>query len=163
MNIVLDTNCLLMSLSRRSRYYPVWRDFVDGKYTLCITNEILAEYEEILTQKVGPEIASNVIRPYSTCPTPRWFKFTTIFVRLLQTQMTISLWTAPSKPMQNTSSPKTIITMFSSRFHSLVLTSWILTSSLVFCDEAPIPSYFFPSLPDDIEQAIEAKANIKNW
>lgn len=27
MNIVLDTNCLLMSLSRKSRYYPVWRDF----------------------------------------------------------------------------------------------------------------------------------------
>lgn len=24
MNIVLDTNCLLMSLSRRSQYYPVW-------------------------------------------------------------------------------------------------------------------------------------------
>ena len=61
MNIVLDTNCLLMSLSRRSAYHPVWRDFVDGRYTLCITNEILAEYEEILTQKVGPEIASNVI------------------------------------------------------------------------------------------------------
>ena len=61
MNIVLDTNCLLMSLSRRSAYYSVWRDFVEGKYTLCVTNEILAEYEEILTQKVGPEIASNVI------------------------------------------------------------------------------------------------------
>lgn len=61
MNIVLDTNCLLMSLSRRSPYYPVWRDFIDGKYTLCISNEILAEYEEILTQKVGSEIASNVI------------------------------------------------------------------------------------------------------
>ena len=40
MNIVLDTNCLLMSLSRRSAYYPVWRDFVDGKYTLYVTNEI---------------------------------------------------------------------------------------------------------------------------
>lgn len=61
MNIVLDTNCLLMSLSRRSPYYPVWRGFVNGKYTLCVTNEILAEYEEILTQKVGEEIASNVI------------------------------------------------------------------------------------------------------
>ena len=61
MNVVLDTNCLLMSLSRQSAYYPVWRDFVDGKYTLCITNEILAEYEEVITQKVGPEIASNVI------------------------------------------------------------------------------------------------------
>ena len=60
MNIVLDTNCLLMSLSRRSRYYPIWRNFVDGKYSLCITNEILTEYEEILTQKIGAEIASNV-------------------------------------------------------------------------------------------------------
>jgi len=61
MNIVLDTNCLLMSLSRRSPYYPVWRNFVDGKYTLCVSNDILSEYEEILTQKVGHEIASNVI------------------------------------------------------------------------------------------------------
>lgn len=68
MNIVLDTNCLLMSLSRRSHYYPVWRDFVDGKYTLCITNEILAEYEEILTQKIGPEIASDIIQALIDLP-----------------------------------------------------------------------------------------------
>ena len=68
MNIVLDTNCLLMSLSRRSPYYPVWRDFVDGKYTLCISNEILAEYEEILSEKVGAEIASNVIKAILDLP-----------------------------------------------------------------------------------------------
>lgn len=68
MNIVLDTNCLLMSLSRRSRYYPVWRNFVEGKYTLCITNEILAEYEEILTQKVGSAIASNIIQTLLDLP-----------------------------------------------------------------------------------------------
>jgi len=68
MNIVLDTNCLLMSLSRRSRYYPVWRDFVNGKYTLCITNEILAEYEEILTLKVGAQIASNIIQALLDLP-----------------------------------------------------------------------------------------------
>lgn len=61
MNIVLDTNCLLMSLSRRSPYYTIWRKYVDGKYTLCITTEILAEYEEILTEKMGSEIANNVI------------------------------------------------------------------------------------------------------
>ena len=71
MNIVLDTNCLLMSLSRRSPYYPVWRDFVDGKYTLCVSTEILAEYEEILTQKVGAEIASNVIKAIVDLPNTR--------------------------------------------------------------------------------------------
>ena len=68
MNIVLDTNCLLMSLSRRSRYYPIWRNFVDGKYSICVTNEILAEYEEILTQKIGAEIASNVIKALLDLP-----------------------------------------------------------------------------------------------
>jgi putative PIN family toxin of toxin-antitoxin system len=68
MNIVLDTNCLLMSLSRRSQYYPIWRDFVDGKYTLCISNDILAEYEEILTQKVGSQIASNIIKALLDLP-----------------------------------------------------------------------------------------------
>lgn len=60
-NIVLDTNCLLISLSRKSKYYPVWKDFFEGKYTLCYTNDILTEYEEILTQKVGQEIAGNII------------------------------------------------------------------------------------------------------
>ena len=68
MNIVLDTNCLLMSLSRRSAYYPVWRDFVDGKYTLCVTNEILAEYEEILTQKVGSGDCSGNILDFDRKP-----------------------------------------------------------------------------------------------
>ena len=68
MDIVLDTNSLLMSLSRRSRYYPIWRGFVDGKYSLCITNDILAEYEEILTQKVGPQITSNIIQALLDLP-----------------------------------------------------------------------------------------------
>lgn len=71
MNIVLDTNCLLMSLSRKSRYYPIWQDFVSGKYTLCFTNEILMEYEEILTQKLGSGIASNVIKAILDLPNTR--------------------------------------------------------------------------------------------
>ena len=60
-NIVLDTNCLVASLSRRKKYYRIWHDFMIGKFTLCISNEILTEYEEILTQKMGAEIANNVI------------------------------------------------------------------------------------------------------
>ena len=60
-NIVLDTNCLVISLSRKSKYYSVWKDFFEGKYILCYTNDILTGYEEILTQKMGKEIASNII------------------------------------------------------------------------------------------------------
>ncbi|MBQ9232271.1 MAG: PIN domain-containing protein [Prevotella sp.] len=47
--IVLDTNCLLQSISQRSKYYTVWESFILGKYTLCVSNEILEEYEEILS------------------------------------------------------------------------------------------------------------------
>lgn len=60
-NIVLDTNCLVISFSRRSPYFKIWQDFFDGKFNLCITNEILGEYEEILTQKLGNKIASNIL------------------------------------------------------------------------------------------------------
>jgi hypothetical protein len=31
--IVLDTNCLLASISRRSTAYPVWKGFQEGRYT----------------------------------------------------------------------------------------------------------------------------------
>lgn len=58
--IVLDTNCLLQSLSRRSFYYKVWEDFILGKYTLCVSNEILAEYEEIITSHISP-LAANIV------------------------------------------------------------------------------------------------------
>jgi len=59
--VVLDTNSLLSSLSRRSSAYPAWKGFQEGRYTLCVTNEILEEYEEVIARKTRPEIARNVI------------------------------------------------------------------------------------------------------
>ena len=35
---------------------------MEGKYILCVSNEILTEYEEILTQKTNPIFANNVIK-----------------------------------------------------------------------------------------------------
>lgn len=59
--IVLDTNCLLMSIPSKSVYHRILTDFLWGKYILCVTNEIILEYEEILTQKIGHYIASNIV------------------------------------------------------------------------------------------------------
>ena len=68
MRIVLDTNCLLASLSRKGAYFNVWRGLQEGKYTLCVSNEILEEYEEIIAQKTNPVIASNVIQTLLNAP-----------------------------------------------------------------------------------------------
>ena len=60
--IVLDTNCLVSSLPRNGKYHRVCQGFFDSKYVLCYTNEILTEYEEILTQKMGRMIAQNIVK-----------------------------------------------------------------------------------------------------
>ena len=59
--IVLDTNCLLQSLSRRSTYYKVWENFIFGRYTLCVSNSILEEYEEIIASHLSPLAAQITI------------------------------------------------------------------------------------------------------
>jgi predicted nucleic acid-binding protein len=58
--IVLDTNALIQSLPTRSQYHRIWTEFLAGKYRLCVSNEILTEYEEILTVHTSPAIAHNV-------------------------------------------------------------------------------------------------------
>ena len=59
--IVLDTNCLIAALARNSEFYPVWKSFQEGRYKLCVTNEILEEYQEIIAQKTSAIVAENVI------------------------------------------------------------------------------------------------------
>lgn len=61
MDIVLDTNCLIMSISTRNKYYEVWQSFLDGKYTLCITNDILEEYSEVMARNISPFVSELFI------------------------------------------------------------------------------------------------------
>ena len=59
--IVLDTNCLLACISSKSENFRVWKDFQVGRFTLCVSNEILEEYQEIIVRKASPAVAENVI------------------------------------------------------------------------------------------------------
>lgn len=56
--VVIDTNCLIQMLGRYSVYHSLWLAFLQEEFILCISNEILNEYEEILTQKASPRVAS---------------------------------------------------------------------------------------------------------
>jgi len=77
--IVLDTNCLLQSISRRSVYYRIWRDFIIGRYQLCITTEIVEEYAEILSKflspKVGQLVVEAILRANNTVRVDAQFRF----------------------------------------------------------------------------------------
>jgi len=38
-----------------------WDAFLEGRFDLCVSNEILDEYQEILGQQITPTVAENVV------------------------------------------------------------------------------------------------------
>lgn len=61
-----------MSIPRRSPYHPILLDLLAGKYLLCVSNEIILEYEEILTQKMGSLVANNIVNALLTSSFTRY-------------------------------------------------------------------------------------------
>ena len=51
--VVIDTNCLLQIIARRSPYRPIWDAFLQGRYDLCVSDEILDEYQEVQAAEVA--------------------------------------------------------------------------------------------------------------
>ncbi|MCQ2295272.1 MAG: putative toxin-antitoxin system toxin component, PIN family [Bacteroidales bacterium] len=65
-HIVLDTNVLIMSISARNQYQVVWQKFISNAYMLCITNEILEEYSEVIARNINPKVADAVVNTILT-------------------------------------------------------------------------------------------------
>ena len=60
-NIVIDTNSLIMAISSRSVYHKIWASFIEGEFYLCVSNEILEEYAEVIARNIGVNLARYVI------------------------------------------------------------------------------------------------------
>ncbi|MBO7567605.1 MAG: putative toxin-antitoxin system toxin component, PIN family [Bacteroidales bacterium] len=75
--VVLDTNCLLVAIPSKSPFHKIWKHFIEGKMILCVSNEILLEYEEIISQKTNQYFADLVINTILNKPnvirvSPSW-------------------------------------------------------------------------------------------
>ena len=68
MKVVLDSNVLLVAIGKRSKYQPIWQAFLNGKYSLIISEEIIHEYEEILRKYSAPGAAEIVIEIFIESP-----------------------------------------------------------------------------------------------
>jgi uncharacterized protein len=60
MRIVVDTNVLLTSISRKSYTRWLFDLILNQGITMLITNEILTEYQEIIAQRASSIVADNV-------------------------------------------------------------------------------------------------------
>jgi uncharacterized protein len=57
MKVVIDTNILWVSISSKSSTHWVVQHLLAGTFTLCVTTEILEEYEEIIGKQLGQQTA----------------------------------------------------------------------------------------------------------
>lgn len=66
--IVLDTNILIASIGRKSPFRWIFDCVIQGEIILCVSNEILFEYQEILARKANPQVAENVANFLTVSP-----------------------------------------------------------------------------------------------
>lgn len=57
--VIIDTNCLLQILGYKSPYHFIFEKLLNEEFIICISTDILLEYEEILKQKASP-LAANL-------------------------------------------------------------------------------------------------------
>ena len=74
MKIVLDTNIFWVSISNKSKTHWVFSELIKGTYDLCITTEILNEYDEIISQKLGKDVSKNMIELLSNLSNIEYIK-----------------------------------------------------------------------------------------
>lgn len=68
MRVVLDTNSLLVSIGRKSKYRPIFDALLAGKIKLLISNDIVNEYVEKLEEKTNAIVAENIINLFLNSP-----------------------------------------------------------------------------------------------
>jgi putative PIN family toxin of toxin-antitoxin system len=68
MKVVIDTNILLVSISRRSPFHWIFERLLQGEYALCVSNEILSEYAEIIEFHMGSTAAEVTLQAILELP-----------------------------------------------------------------------------------------------
>jgi len=65
---VIDTNILLVSISDKSPYHWIYEGLRKGLYNLLVSTDIALEYEEIIGQHMGNDVASDVLKALERYP-----------------------------------------------------------------------------------------------
>ena len=68
LKIVIDTNILIAIVGKKSPFRWIFDCIIEGKIILCVLNEILFEYQEILAAKANAEVAENVVNFITVSP-----------------------------------------------------------------------------------------------
>jgi uncharacterized protein len=77
LKVVIDTNIVIAMIGKKSPFRWIFDKIISGEFIMCISNEILFEYHEIMTRKNGPIVSENfsnflITHPYVEKYAPTW-------------------------------------------------------------------------------------------
>ncbi|MFN3996490.1 putative toxin-antitoxin system toxin component, PIN family [Algoriphagus sp.] len=61
MKVVIDTNVLLRSIPKISSLRPIFDQMISGQFSVCISESILQEYQEVIGSKTSPTVGKNLV------------------------------------------------------------------------------------------------------
>lgn len=61
MRVILDSNVLLVTLPKLSKYRLIFDAFLVENLTLIISNEVITEYSEVISRYTNEVVATNVL------------------------------------------------------------------------------------------------------
>lgn len=68
LRVVIDTNCLIAAIPRSSAHYWLYTSFMTRDFEWAVSQEILTEYEEKLSDFYSPSLAQNVLKLLASAP-----------------------------------------------------------------------------------------------
>ncbi len=68
MRVVIDSNILVSIIGKKSRLRAIWDAFIEGRFDMYVSEDILKEYEEILQEHAAPGTDEIVLEIFSESP-----------------------------------------------------------------------------------------------
>lgn len=68
MKLVIDTKVFIESISPESRFHPLFSALLNGEFSIFVSNEILLEYEEVISLRCRSETRRLFLHFLETSP-----------------------------------------------------------------------------------------------
>lgn len=66
--VVIDSNALIQIMGAHSKYNMLWKMFMQRRFVMCLSNDILMEYEEMLKEKSSAIATDLFLRIIAIAP-----------------------------------------------------------------------------------------------
>lgn len=95
MTLVIDANCLIQIIPTISKYHRIWQYYLQGKFKLAVSTDILNEIEEVYSRWTPQPIVKNILKAIINHPNTLFITPSYFWNFIHQDQKITNMWTVP--------------------------------------------------------------------